>query len=71
VDGCGWRIASLDDLALHTGQRPQTTALVARDRQLLRLALTLPAPDSVQLVQLRTSDHPQLASWLVQAPASV
>lgn len=71
VDGRGWRVANLDDVALYAGSATQITALVARDRQLLRLALTLPAPDSQRLVQLRTSDNKQLARWLAVAEASV
>jgi predicted metalloprotease with PDZ domain len=37
-----WRIGKLDDLAMLAGPGPQTVALVARERRLLRLKLTLP-----------------------------
>jgi predicted metalloprotease with PDZ domain len=40
--GEGWRLAKLDDLPLYAGQHKSVTALVARDRRLLRLPLTLP-----------------------------
>lgn len=42
VDGQGWRLSKLEDLGLYAGAQSQVTALVARDRQLLRLTLSLP-----------------------------
>ena len=38
----GWRLARLDDLSLYAGSARRVTALVARDRRLLRLPLALP-----------------------------
>ena len=38
----GWRLTRLDDLPLYAGGARSVTALVARDRRLLRLPLTLP-----------------------------
>ena len=68
----GWRIGKLDELPLYAGAARTVTALVARDRQLLRLPLALPDPVHAEVgnVQLRTSDNPLLAQWL-PAPASV
>ncbi len=43
VAGAGWRLTKVDDLALYLGNHRRFTALVARDRRLLRLELTLPA----------------------------
>ncbi|MEY2618435.1 MAG: hypothetical protein RL522_1437 [Pseudomonadota bacterium] len=41
--GEGWRLSKLDDIALYAGPQRKLTALVARDRRLLRLELALPA----------------------------
>jgi hypothetical protein len=41
--GDGWRISKLDDVPLYTRPGEVVTALVARDQQLLRLSLQLPA----------------------------
>ncbi len=43
VQGQGWRIARLSDLALYAGAEKHITALVARDARLLRLPLQLGA----------------------------
>jgi len=39
----GWRLTRLDDLPLYAGPARRLTALVTRDRRLLRLPLALPA----------------------------
>ncbi len=44
VQGQGWRIGKLADLALYAGAKKQVTALVARDARLLRLPLQLEPP---------------------------
>src|SRR5690606_33794921 len=43
VQGQGWRIGKLADLALYVGDEHHLTALVARDARLLRLPLQLTA----------------------------
>ena len=43
VQGQGWRITKLDEIALYAGTETSVTALVARDRRLLRLPLALPS----------------------------
>jgi predicted metalloprotease with PDZ domain len=58
----GWRIARLDDLALYLGPLKKITALVARDRRLLRLPLTLPS--GVTTWRLAVQDAAKLARWL-------
>ncbi|MDM0077309.1 peptidase M61 [Variovorax sp. J2P1-59] len=58
----GWRLARLDDLALYLGPLKKATALVARDRRLLRLALTLPS--GVTTWRLFAQDPAKLAKWL-------
>ena len=59
-----WRLKKLDDLLLYAGTAKKVTALISRDRQLLRLSLTLPdakANSTWRLMQ----DNPKLVSrWL-------
>ena len=55
-EGGSWRISKLDEAAQLLGRTRQGRLLVARDRQLLRLAFRLPASASV---------------WRLQAPTSV
>ncbi len=74
VQGQGWRITHLDDLALYAGKAPQVTALVARDRRLLRLPLALQrparskrkvsAPEQPDTVTLAVTDAARAARWL-------
>ena len=64
-DGEAWRLAKLEDLALYLGAETKATALVARDRRLLRLALDLPAADTTaRLVQ---RDAGGVSAWLGSA----
>ena len=58
----GWRLTRLDDLALYLGPLRKATALVARDRRLLRLPLTLPA--GVTTWRLFAQDPARMAAWL-------
>jgi len=60
----GWRITRLDDLALYLGPLKKFTALVARDRRLLRLSATLPT--SVTTWRLFAQDAAKLAHWLTR-----
>lgn len=75
VQGQGWRIGKLDDIALYAGPEKAVTALVARDRRLLRLplALALPAPTgrkrsaerpAADTISLGVTDAAQAARWL-------
>jgi predicted metalloprotease with PDZ domain len=57
-----WRIAKLDDLALYLGDTTKFTAIVARDRKLLRLPLTLPA--GVTTWRLFAHDAAKVTGWL-------
>ncbi len=61
VAGTGWRMVKLDDLLLYAGSHRKMTALVARDRRLLRLELNLPAVTTWRLV-LRDAARAQ--PWL-------
>ena len=75
VQGQGWRIGKLDDIALYAGTEKAVTALVARDRRLLRLPLALewPAPTgrkrgagrpAADTISLGVTDAAQAARWL-------
>ncbi|HAU56420.1 MAG TPA: peptidase M61 [Comamonadaceae bacterium] len=75
VQGQGWRIGKLDDIALYAGTEKTVTALVARDRRLLRLplALALPTPTgrkrsaerpAADTISLGVTDATQAARWL-------
>ena len=57
-----WRIAKLDELALYLGDANKCTALVARDRRLIRLPLVLPA--GVVTWRLFLHDATKVAGWL-------
>jgi len=61
VAGAGWRIGRLDDLLLYAGSHRKVTALVARDRRLLRLDLTIPSGVTTWRLVLR--DPAQAQSW--------
>jgi len=75
VEGQGWRIAKLDDIALYAGTEKSVTALVARDRRLLRLPLALewPTPTgrkrgaglpAADTISLGVTDAALAARWL-------
>jgi predicted metalloprotease with PDZ domain len=57
-----WRITRLDDLALYLGDATRFTALVARDRKLLRLPLV--RPEGATTWRLFLHDAAKVAAWL-------
>jgi len=59
----GWRIAKLEDLALYAGPQRKLTAIVARDRRLLRLALALPVSSCTW--RLAIGQSVRVRAWLV------
>jgi predicted metalloprotease with PDZ domain len=61
VAGQGWRLARLDDLLLYAGPHRKVTALVARDRRLLRLELAL--PPAVTTWRLALRDPARAQTW--------
>jgi predicted metalloprotease with PDZ domain len=67
VAGTGWRINKLDDLLLYAGNHKKLTALVARDKRLLRLELNLPAAVTTWRLVLRDAARAQ--PWLAAAHA--
>jgi len=62
----GWRLSKLDDLALYAGPAKRATALVARDRRLLRLPLKLPAKATT--VRLAIEQAALVKAWLGGEP---
>ena len=60
-----WRISKLDEVNQLRGQRNKLTALVSRDKRLLRCALTW--PETTQAVKLGVGDAGALSRWLGQA----
>jgi predicted metalloprotease with PDZ domain len=62
VAGTAWRLNKLDDLLLYAGTHRKVTALVARDRKILRLELNLGA--AVTTVRLVQRDPALAQPWL-------
>ena len=58
----GWRLNKLDDLLLYAGKATRVQALVARDKRLLQLPLTIPA--DVTTWRLVLKDVDLLDRWL-------
>ena len=57
-----WRLQTLDDFTLYAGNAKKVTAIVARDRRLLHLPLTLPKPSHA--VRLSVRDAARADAWL-------
>ncbi|WP_394787921.1 M61 family metallopeptidase [Rhodoferax sp.] len=64
ADGAGWRMSKLDDLLLYAGGARQVTALMARDKRLLRLPLTLPTVASTTTWRLGMENARAVSAWL-------
>ncbi|HEX7892436.1 MAG TPA: peptidase M61 [Ramlibacter sp.] len=62
VAGSAWRLSKLDDLLFYAGSQRKLTALVARDRRILRLDLAIPA--AVQTWRLVLRDAARVHPWL-------
>jgi len=64
--GGAWRIAKIDDLPLYAGHHRKVTAIVARDRRLLKLELPLPATATTWATTWRLvlRDAARAQSWL-------
>jgi len=59
-----WRLKKLDDLLLYVGSAKKLTALVSRDRQLLRLHLSVPNVTDNSTWRLAIDSGPQVKHWL-------
>ncbi len=57
-----WRVNELKDLELYLHGRTLLTALVSRDKQLLRLPMTWPAP--AEVVRLAVDQEAPVKAWL-------
>ena len=65
VQGQGWRLRKLADVALYAGQATQVMALVARGDRLLRLPLELPSAEaSTTASRWKVADSAQATRWL-------
>ena len=73
VQGQGWRINKLEDVAFYAGTESSLTALVARDGRLLRLALELPArgQGGASRKSARHASHPDTVSLSAADPAAL
>ncbi len=58
----GWRMSRLDDLMLYAGSAKKVIALVARDKRLMRLELTL--PPAITTWRLAVRDAGRVNDWL-------
>ena len=58
----GWRLQRLDDLVLYTRPAEQVTAIVARDKRLLRLPLRM--PQAITTWRLTVRDASLVTRWL-------
>ncbi|MES2945611.1 MAG: peptidase M61 [Pseudomonadota bacterium] len=61
----GWRMNRLDDLLLYAGKAKKVTALVSRDKRLLRLNLTI--PPTLSTWRLAVQDAAKIEQWLMPA----
>ena len=57
-----WRLQTLDDFTLYAGNAKKVNAIVARDKRLLTLSLTL--PKASQAVRLSVRDAARVDTWL-------
>jgi predicted metalloprotease with PDZ domain len=58
----GWRMNRLDDLTAYAGQAKQVTALIARDKRLLKLTLNM--PPAISTWRLTVQDGAAINTWL-------
>ena len=61
----GWRMQRLDDLLLYAGAAKKVSALVSRDKRILRLELSIPPPATTW--RLGIKDAAKVEAWLVQS----
>jgi predicted metalloprotease with PDZ domain len=59
-----WRLKKLDDLSLYAGKAKKITALISRDRQLLRLNLAWPDSKTNSTWRLMQDNPKLLSRWL-------
>jgi predicted metalloprotease with PDZ domain len=59
-----WRLKKLDDIPLYAGTAKKITALISRDRQLLRLSLALPDAKANSTWRLAIDNAKSVTRWL-------
>ena len=59
-----WRLQKLDDVLLYAGWGKKITALISRDRQILRLSLTLPKTKEHITWRLAIGEANKVKAWL-------
>ncbi len=59
-----WRLKKLDDVLLYAGTAKKVVALVSRDRQLLKLNLSMPSAKEHSTWRLSIDDAKKVAAWL-------
>jgi predicted metalloprotease with PDZ domain len=64
-----WRLNTLDDFTLYAGNAKKVTVLIARDKCLQRLELTLPKP-SQDAMRLSVREAAKVDAWLGPQPVS-
>ena len=64
VGNAMWRLQKLDDVLLYAGWGKKITALVSRDRQILRLPLTLPKANTHTTWRMAIGDAKKVKAWL-------
>jgi len=64
-----WRLNTLDEFTLYAGNARKVTAIIARDKCLQRLELTLPKP-SQGAVRLSVRETSKAEAWLAPQPVS-
>ena len=63
----GWRLSRLDDVPLYAGRTRHVTALIARDKRLMRLRLEIPSSAEMKTWRLTVSDAAKATSWLASS----
>ena len=63
VGNAMWRLQKLDDVLLYAGWGKKITALVSRDRQILRLSLSLPKANAHTTWRLAIGDAKKVKAW--------
>ena len=59
-----WRLQKLDDVLLYAGWGKKVTALISRDRQILRLPITLPKAKEHTTWRLAIDEANKVKAWL-------
>jgi predicted metalloprotease with PDZ domain len=64
VNSSVWRLQKLDDVLLYAGWGKKVTALISRDRRILRIPLTLPKAKEHTTWRLAIAEANKVKAWL-------